>query len=158
MTPKDPKPPILIPVDFSAHSEAALVFAAKLASCMQLHLQVLHVVHDPGEMPGYFARIAKKKTLARMQDVAAEMLEEFVSGVQKRHNDLKELKKAEIILVTGIPVTRIIQVADKNKAAMIVMGCKGQTGLKHLLVGSVAEQVVQLASVPVTVVKAQPKS
>jgi len=37
---------------------------------------------------------------------------------------------------------------------MIVIGSKGVTGIKHLLMGSVAERVVQLAPVPVTVVKA----
>jgi hypothetical protein len=51
------------------------------------------------------------------------------------------LHKPELLLVKGIPVTRILQVAEKQKAGMLVMGSKGMTGLRHLLLGSVAEQV-----------------
>ena len=44
---------ILVPVDFSAFSEAALVMACELASCMNLSVVILHVMHDPSELPGY---------------------------------------------------------------------------------------------------------
>ena len=58
------------------------------------------------------------------------------------------------MLVRGLPTTRILEVAEKRKALMIVMGSRGRTGLKHLLLGSVAEHVVQLSPIPVTVAKA----
>ncbi len=145
--------PILVPVDFSEHSEAALVLAAELAQGLGAPLTVLHVVHDPGTMPGYYARVAKKKVLARLEDVAGEMLDGFLDKVRESHPELKGLGKAERLLVSGLPVTRIVQVAAKKGARMILMGSKGATGLKHLLLGSVAEQVLHLASVPVTIVK-----
>lgn len=148
--------PILVPVDFSENSEAALVVASELAHCIKAPLVILHVVHDPETMPGYYAKVAKKKTLSRMEDLAGEMLDEFFAKARGEHPDLKELAKAEVMLVSGLPVTRITQVAEKKGARMIVMGSKGETGLKHLLIGSVAEQVLHLASVPVTIVKEQP--
>ncbi len=43
---------VLVPIDFSSHSESALIKAAELADMLQAALIVLHVVHDPGEMPG----------------------------------------------------------------------------------------------------------
>lgn len=144
---------LLVPVDFSPHSEAALVYAADLAQCMGASLTILHVVHDPGEMPGYYSKMVKKKRMARMQDVAAEMLNEFIAKVSERHPELKTLKHAEAMLVIGLPLTRILEVVDRLHPRMVVMGSQGRTGLKHLLLGSKAEQVVQLCKVPVTIVK-----
>ena len=104
-------------------------------------------------MPGYYNRAVKKKQLQRIEDAAAEMLEEFLGKVRKRLPDSKPLLEAESVLVKGLPRNRILEVAEQKQASMIVMGSKGETGLKRLALGSVAERVVQLAAVPVTVVK-----
>ena len=149
--------PILVPVDFSASSEAALMQAVELASSLGRALMVLHVVHDPNSMPGYYSRALKKKQLSRIEDGATEMLDEFLKRVVAEHRDLKNLKQLDSMLVKGLPSSRIMEVADKLDASMIVMGSMGLTGWKHLLIGSVAEQVVHLAKVPVIVVKADPK-
>ncbi|MCU7814100.1 MAG: universal stress protein [Candidatus Thiodiazotropha sp. (ex Rostrolucina anterorostrata)] len=71
-----------------------------------------------------------------MQDAAKVMLDEFVHAFRKRHSGKRVLKKAERMLVIGLPATRILQVADKINATMVVMGSKGETGLKHLMLGS----------------------
>jgi len=154
MSDKTEPGPILVPVDFSASSEAALLFAVGLSRCMQCSLLVLHVVHDPSSMPGYYSRALKKKQLVRIEDGAAEMLDEFVHRVVKQHPEIKDWKRLDSLLVKGLPSTRILEVADKTGAAMIVMGSKGLTGLKHILMGSVAEHVMHLCRIPVTVVKA----
>lgn len=146
--------PVLVPVDFSTHSEAALLTGVELAACLGRPLLVLHVVHDPGEMPGYYSRALKKKQLQRIEDGAAEMLYEFLDRVAKDHPELKKLKKLDSMLVKGLPTNRILEVAEKKHAGMIVIGSKGFTGIKHLVMGSVAERVVHFAHVPVTVVKA----
>ncbi|MCF7984875.1 MAG: universal stress protein [Thiohalocapsa sp.] len=156
MTEKQKPGPILAPVDFSAPSEAALMHAVELARCMQRPLLVLHVVHDPSSMPGYYSKALKKKQLSRIEDGAAEMLEEFLQRVVKEHGELKKLKQLDSMLVKGLPSSRILEVADKTNASIIVLGSMGLTGWKHLLIGSVAEQVVHLAKVPVTVVKSAP--
>lgn len=154
MNDKPDKQPILVPVDFSPHAAAALLHASLLAECTHLPLLVLHVVHDPGGMPGYYAKAAKKKFLLRMEDVAKEMFDDFLAEMQHHHPDNKALKHAESLLVGGIPVTRILEVIKSRNVAMVVMGSKGQAGLKHLLMGSIATSIVQLAPVPVTIVKA----
>ncbi len=152
---KSSKQPILVPVDFSIHSEAALIKACEMAECMKLPVVVLHVVHDPGDMPGYYAKISKKKSLVRIEDLAMEMFEDFLQEVKKRHPELRVLQKTKTMLVIGLPVTKILQVIEKLNASMVVMGSQGRTGLKHVLLGSKAEQIVRLSPVPVTIVKAK---
>jgi nucleotide-binding universal stress UspA family protein len=154
MPEKTGKQPVLVPVDFSAASEAALLKAFELAECLKVRVVVLHVVHDPVDMPGYYSTMVKKKKFARLQDAARAMLEEFILGFRRKYNTRQRLKRAERMLVIGLPVTRILQVAEQIDASMVVMGSKGQTGLKHLMLGSVAERVVQLCPLPVMVVKA----
>lgn len=144
---------ILVPVDFSPHSEAALLLAVKLAECFDAAPLVLHVVHDPGEMPGYYMQTMKKKQIQRIEDSAREMLDDFLVRLAKSHSDVKGIAKLESILVRGLPSNRILEVAKKRNVSMIVMGSKGRTGIKHLLVGSVAERIVQFSPVPVTVTK-----
>lgn len=126
-----------------------------MAACMKLPVIVLHVVHDPGDMPGYYAKISKKKTLVRIEDLAMEMFEDFMQGVKQRHPELRILQKSKPMLALGLPVTKILQVIEKLNASMVVMGSQGRTGLNHVLLGSKAEQIVRLSPVPVTIVKAK---
>ena len=153
MTQKASKRPILVPLDFSPGSEAALLQAAELAEALQAPVTVLHVVHDLTSTPGYKALKGAKKQLRRMEDIAAEILEGYMQEIEKKYPELAALHKAEKLLVVGIPVTRILETADKTDARMIVMGSQGRTGLSHVLLGSKAEQIVRLASIPVTIIK-----
>ena len=61
------------------------------------------------------------------------------------------------MMVIGLPVTRILEVIDTVDPFMVVLGSKGRTGLKNVLMGSKASQIVQLCPVPVTVIKAKKK-
>jgi len=153
MVNKSPKQILLVPVDFSLHSKAALLKACELADCMKASLVLLHVVHDPAELPGYYAKMTKKKLLVRIEDVAREMLEDFVDNLLKTYPEFHCLSKSKLKLVKGLPVTRILEVAERVGASMIIMGSQGRTGLKHIMLGSKAEQVVHLSSIPVTIVK-----
>jgi nucleotide-binding universal stress UspA family protein len=145
---------LLVPVDFSSFSEEALVFASGLAKCLSAQLLVLHVIHDPAEAPGFYARKGKKKKfLKSMEEAAEEMMEEFLLKMRQAYPDQVPIKNAKPLLVVGIPVTRIVEVAEKKQAGMIIIGSHGRTGLSNLLLGSKAGQVVQLSTIPVTVVK-----
>lgn len=155
MTPTKKKQPILVPVDFSGYSKMALEFAAELADTLKSPLTVLHVVHDLGQAPGYYSVKGRKKQLRRMEDVATEMLEEYMLDMRKEFPNRAALKEAETLLVTGLPVNRILEMAKKTNARMIVMGSQGRTGLSHVLLGSKAEQVVHLSPIPVMIVKAE---
>jgi len=153
MTPKAGKQPILVPIDFSPGSEAALLQAAELAETLQAPMTVLHIVHDLTATPGYKELKGAKKQLRRMEDIASDILQEYMQAIQKKHPGLKALHNADILLLVGIPVTRILEASEKVNARMIVMGSQGRTGLSLVMLGSKAEQVVRLASMPVMIVK-----
>lgn len=152
---KAPVQPVLVPVDFSANSEEALLFAAEMAACLKAPLTVLHVVHDPGDAPGYYAR-KDSNTISTLEDIATEMMDEFLDRVRTEHPELKVLNKAHTELVSGLPVTRILEIVEKIDPHMVVMGSRGRTGLSHILLGSKAEQVVRLCPAPVTIIKIKP--
>ncbi len=147
---------ILVPVDFSDHSEAALVWAARLAGRLGAELTVLHVVHDPEPLPGYYFEGVGEAAFVSRERAAREMLEAFISRTREAHPELSPLAEARSSLVSGLPANRILEIAGESGADHIVMGSQGRTGLAHLLVGSKAERVVRLARVPVTIVKAPP--
>ncbi len=158
MAKKMDKNTLLVAVDFTSFSEKALVFASELAEKLNAELVVLHVIHDPAEAPGFYAQKGKKKKFLRsMEEAAEEMMEEFLAKMRKDHPDQLPIKKAVSLLVVGTPVTRILEIAEKEQAKMIIIGSHGRTGLSHLLVGSKAERVVQLSPIPVTVVKTPTK-
>jgi len=147
---------LLVPVDFTSYSEEALLFASKLAGKLEAQILVLHVIHDPAEAPGFYVKkmkIKKKKFLRSMEEAANEMMDEFIEKMRQTHPDQTPIKEATPLLIVGTPATRIVEIAEKKKAFMIVMGSHGRTGLSRLLVGSKVQQVVKLSSVPVTVVK-----
>lgn len=149
---------LLVPVDFTSFSEDALVFASELAKYMSAKLLVIHVIHDPAESPGFYARKTKKKKyLQSMEEAAEEMMQEFLSKMRQDFPGNEPIKKATPLLVVGTPVTRIVEVAEKKHATMIILGSHGRTGLSSLLIGSKAAQVVQLSTIPVTVVKTSKK-
>ena len=108
MTKKGKSKPILVPVDFSTNSESALLCAAELADALGSELVVLHVVHDPGDAPGYYAVKGRNKQMRRMEDVAAEMLEEFLQTLRKKHTGHAAIQHATTMLVVGLPVNRIL--------------------------------------------------
>ena len=145
--------PVLVAVDFSPDSEAALAWSCRYANLTGARLIVLHVVHDPGEAPGYYRR-SEDDTLRPMEDVAQEMLENFLKEAQSSQSDVAASGNLETKLVRGIPASRILETAAVEKASLIVMGSRGRTGLPHLLLGSKSQRVAQMASMPVTIVKA----
>ena len=137
----DKAKPILAAVDFSPFSERALLWAARAARSFDAPLVALHVVHDPSSAPGYYQHEKKrKKHLQRIEEAASERMSEFLVRLRKKNPEL--LGEMKPMLVIGLPVTRILEVAEKIDARMIVMGSRGRTGLAHLLLGSKAERVV----------------
>jgi nucleotide-binding universal stress UspA family protein len=145
---------ILVPVDFSEHSLMALGFAATLAESLQEVLIVLHVIHDPADMPGYYAKLTEQQQhLERIEDVAEDAFRDFMSHACESFPDCSTLQEADCFMVVGLPVTRILEVAGELDPFMVVMGSQGRTGLGNLIVGSKAAQIVQLCPFPVTIVK-----
>lgn len=153
----DKPQPILAAIDFSPCSEHALLWAARMAKQLKAPLVVLHVVHDPESAPGYYQRSKKrKKYLRRIEEAAGEMMSEFLNNLSRQHPKL--LANVEKRLVIGLPVTRILEIADRVDAQLVVAGSHGRTGFDKLMLGSKAQKLVQISPIPVTIVKVPAKS
>lgn len=129
---------ILFPTDFSTSSDAGLRHATTLARDAGATLLIVHVEEPPlayggGEM--YYG--------VPNPDHAA--IKEMLKAVLPTSSDVKY----EHRLVVGEPAAEIVQLADKEGVDLIVMGTHGRTGLKRMLMGSVAEAVVRRATCPV---------
>jgi len=146
--------PILCAVDFSLDSRAALLWACNQAELTDVPLIILHVVHDPAASPGFYRQLPKDQ-LRPMEEIAQEMMDEFLTEVRAENPTLNRLASASVQMVSGLPPGRIIEVAENLGVSLIVVGSLGRTGLPHVMLGSVAERVVQMAHVPVTVIKSQ---
>lgn len=144
--------PILVAVDFSEDSREALLWASREAELRQSPLMILHVIHDPAASPGFYRHL-DEDWLRPMADVATEMMDAFLTENRTAHPALTALAKAKTKLVTGLPAGRIVEVATEVDTPLIVVGSRGRTGMPHILLGSVAERVLQLARMPVAVIK-----
>ncbi len=151
-TPPPSAGPILVAIDFSEDSRFALLWAARQADLEGAPLIVLHVVHDPAASPGFY-RKPGEDWLRPMIDVAKDMMEEFLVEARNQHPGLTALTAAHVRLVTGLPAGRITEVTEEISAHLVVVGSRGRTGLQSILLGSVAERVAQISSVPVVIVK-----
>jgi nucleotide-binding universal stress UspA family protein len=143
---------LLVPTDFTDHSIEALAFALDLGARLGRDVVLLHVIHDPAESPGFYTQ--SKSGLRTMDDVAQEMMDDFLAKAHKAHPDINMAPLVRMT-ISGIPTQRILEVAKKIDAAQIVMGSHGRHGIRAFLIGSKALKVVQWSPIPVTIVKAR---
>jgi nucleotide-binding universal stress UspA family protein len=130
---------ILVPVDLSACSRAALEFARRVAEPLGASLEALYVLsHDHGHDHGVATDIELS--------AAREELHRFVHSVVGTTPVIEHVEPGE-------PRERIVTVSDRGGFDAIVMGTEGRTGRARALAGSVAECVVRTASVPVITVR-----
>ena len=141
---------ILVPTDFSPPSDAALGYARMLAAKFGSALQVLHVVDDPTAasefVPDGFAA-STDAIRADLVEHSRERLQAVVTAIDRTRY------RAHTETLFGAPAQTIVDYAMAVGAGLIVMGTHGRTGLAHLLMGSVAEQVVRTAPCPVLTVR-----
>jgi len=148
----DEKQPILVAIDFSDDSEAALLWASNYTKCTKAPLIILHVVHDPADAPGFYSNEGDDWA-EPMAAVANRMADEFMQKMYEQHPSLSVIHEARLEFVQGLPPGRIVEFAEKEHAQIIVMGSCGRSGLRHILLGSVAERVAQISKIPVVIVK-----
>lgn len=147
-------PVVLVAIDFSEDSAAALLWACRYAANTGGELALLHVVHDPAQSPGFY-RQTEDSLYRPMHAVAETMMAEFLERFIAQHPEFAFLADLTPYFVPGLPPTRIVEAADLLDAALIVIGNRGATGLPHRLLGSTSERVVELAAMPVVVVKSE---
>jgi nucleotide-binding universal stress UspA family protein len=137
---------ILVPIDFSDCSKKALQYAIPLAKEHQAAITLLYVVptsYALGEYGGIaYASIEAEMRLTGDQKLAQLTVDEIRGEVP-----------ADAMVCTGSATAEIISTAKTLPADLIVLSTHGRTGLKHVVLGSVAEEVVRHAPCPVLVVR-----
>ena len=142
---------ILVPLDFSEESKRALNFAVELTQKNSSGLLLLHIAEypvgasvDPTGINYYsldsgLMDIIKSNAREKMSEVAAQLVPSEV--------------KAQHQVQMGDPFMGIIGAVEEESVDLVVMGSKGASGLKEVLVGSNTEKVVRHAKCPVITVK-----
>jgi len=139
---------ILVPVDFSEHSTAALEAAIELAGVFDSTLHLLHCYQiQPGGVSPYGIAIPSSY-FSDIRDAAASQLAEWQ---EKR---VPAAITVEVSTMSEAPSEAIVMTAAEIGADLIVMGTRGLSGFKHVMLGSVAERTVRLAPCPVMTVHA----
>ena len=132
---------ILLPTDFSATSDEAFRYATRLALSLGAGLNLLHVPGTAGHNFEASFPFAQFETATRERLVALVSQEELAR------------LQPEYAVRIGTPAQEIVRYAEVREIDLIVMGTHGRTGLAHLVMGSVAEQVVRTAPCPVLLVR-----
>jgi len=138
---------ILVPVDFSDHSKEALDTALQIAQLFGSTIHLLHCYHIQTAGVSPYGIVLPSGYCADIRDAAEKRLSDWHAIVSK------EGIKTESILSVDSPSSAINLAAGEIDADLIVMGTRGLAGLKHAMLGSVAERVVRLAPCPVLTVK-----
>ena len=139
---------ILLPTDFSEPVKQARNYAVTLADKFGSELHLMHVVPPvtfPMPEAGSSWTLPEVDQTTQVEEARNRLLQELDSVWASRH---KIVQIAKI----GYAVEEIIRYAREEEIDLIVMGTHGYSGLTHLLLGSVAEKVVRLATCPVLTV------
>jgi nucleotide-binding universal stress UspA family protein len=140
---------ILCPVDFSGGSNAALELATRLAIANGSELVLAHAWQYPG--------IASTEPMMQGR-VINLAIEDEKRGLETALEHARKLgaKRVTSTFLEGSPWHQLVDLAKSGGFDLIVMGTAGRTGLKRMLIGSVAEQVVRHSPVSVLVVRDNP--
>jgi universal stress protein A len=144
---------ILVPIDFSAPSHAALEYAAGLAERMDAALMVLHAWEPPSYFGPEGVVVAAPGVVHPGLDEVRRSVEREVSQFVKR---VPLPAGAVVRVVQGQAQEAILALAAEPEVDLVVMGTHGRSGLARMLVGSVTEAVVRHAPCPVLTLRAHP--
>ena len=132
---------LLCPIDFSQHSLAALAVALKIAQQNDARLYLLNVAPLPAGAAGFhpvpidpypFLEKDRQEQLAKLG-----------------HERIPASVRYETLVISGDPAAQVLNTARGLGVDLIVMGTHGRKGFSHLVLGSVAEEVVRESQIPV---------
>ena len=136
---------ILVPIDFSEHSQKALRYALAFAAQFDAEVTLVHIVEQmvyPGDW--MYPPLA-------VSDFANEKREQMIERL--RALDAGSGIKTQHMVRLGRAWQEVTEIAREQKADLIILATHGYTGLKHALLGSVAEKIVRHAPCPVLSVR-----
>lgn len=143
---------ILVPLDGSVFSEAVLPHAKSLAQALDAEIVLLHVIAKPAREFESQASPFKPPVELKKEK------EEFQGYIKTTCSKLeKDGVRATYLIREGVVAETILEAAEVMQADMIAMSTHGRTGLLHLLLGSVAEQIVHRSPILVSLIRPQVK-
>src|SRR4051794_24954633 len=145
MEPHTTAPVILAATDFSATAAAALDWAVELARQQDARVELIHAVTIPPSIPGYIPS-ADTDFQEEVLRAAETRLAEAAAGLTGQGIAITTF------LLPGTPSQVILERAGTVSPLAVVLGTRGLTGLRHLLLGSTAQRVVHGAHCPVLAV------
>jgi nucleotide-binding universal stress UspA family protein len=144
---------ILVPTDFSATADAALIYAKRLAEQFEASLHLVHAFEDPFTTAAFAAEAYSTLPLSLREQLLGEaearLAERLTPGERTRFKGTAGIR-------AGTPTTTIVEYAGSIGADLIVMGTHGRGGMAHVLLGSVAERVVRSAPCSVLTLRDRP--
>jgi len=141
---------IIVPVDLSDCSRIALEYAVATAKAHKSKLTILHVYEESFVEPYVNAANSEEEAgeiIKEIEQVNETKYDEFLKTV-----DLSGVEY-EKLLKKGIPAFDIVEIAREQQANLIVMGTHGRSGIRHILIGSTAEEVVRTVHCDIIIVK-----
>jgi universal stress protein A len=138
---------ILVPVDFSEHASAALDYSVELAKEFGATLHLLHCypINVGGVSP--YGLVVPPNLDRDLRDAASRRLGEWAQKVDAAGVAVQQR------ITPMFPSEAIANLAEEIGADLIVMGTRGLSGLKHVVLGSVAERTIRIAPCPVLTIK-----
>lgn len=150
---------ILVATDHSEHARKAVALAGELAGKYEARLVLMHVI-KPRRQASRAMKLAEAEHL--IDTTVDESVDHNDEAQAALGNHILERARArvsepglEVItrLERGAPARRILEGIRKEKADMVILGSRGLSGLKGLLMGSVSHKVSQLSPCTCVVVK-----
>lgn len=142
---------ILVPIDFSTHALEALRYAKIFADEYGAEVQVMHVV-ETRAMPDFY-RSEKVTLKSQLPEIEKNCFEAMKTMVRR-----EGFADSQCFVATGLASEEIRNLVERNHIDLIVIATHGLTGLKRMVMGSVAESVVREASCPVLTVRSYGKT
>lgn len=138
---------ILVPLDFSPHSAKAMDYAIEMAKHFHGEIHLLHCYPVYVGAVSPYGIVVPESFDKECRDAATREIEQWAEKV----------KSAGVSVSTTVspsaPADAIARTAEEIGADLVVMGSRGLTGLKHVLLGSVAERTLRTAPCPVLTLK-----
>jgi len=143
---------ILVPTDFSKGSEEALKVAAQLAKRYNSELHVMHMIELPFDMVDPMHETSELPEAMFFMKMAHKSFETFLDKDYLEGIDVREA------IQNNNAFEGIIDSAHNKDIDLIVMGSRGASGFKEMVIGSNTEKVVRTSDVPVLVIKREDPS
>jgi len=141
---------ILVAVDSSKPATQITHKAIELAKSFGADLSILHIISPPTYIDLGYANVGR---MGEMESTEKKHALRLVDKLKNKAIESDITVKTEILIGHTSVVKAIIEYAEKNKMDLIIVGSRGMTGFKKMLLGSVASGVVTYAHCPVMVVK-----